>query len=200
MRLWARGRRVLPLAVCLFLLVLAGSAVGERSAVVPVVLGTGGGSIRLAGLVPLLWAAVVADAFAGRGQAAEIRSSRRLGVLDAAYLCGVSAVAALVLARFATVGAPALSGAGAVLIASGLACAVTLRRGPGDGVFAVCALLVGTSVYAMDAPGARYIRVFQPDGDLRWSIACGLLLTAMACWLLLSNRIRTRFRPTERIG
>lgn len=199
MRLWIRSRRVLPLAVALLILVIAGSMAGRRGAVVPVVFGAGGGSLGLASFVPLLWAAGVADAFAGRGQAAEVRPARRLLILDAVLLVGASALAAATFACFATVTGPALYGVGPVLIASAVACATTLRRGVGGGIFAVCVLLLSTSVYAIDAPASGFVRVFQPDGDVWWSFVCGVVGCAVAVWLLLSNRVRTQFRPTEQL-
>lgn len=181
MTLWARSRRLPVLLIAVLVLAVVDALLGERVVTVPSVVGAGASTMLVSAFLPLLWAAVLADSFASRCQGVEVRPSRHLAVLDVTLL--VVAVAGAAYAH-----APAV---GPVLVLSGLACAVTLRRGSAAGVFGATAVVLGTTLYGLGAPGARYIRVLQADGDPTWSCVLGVSLCVVACGPLLTDRIGT---------
>ncbi len=198
MILWVRTRRVGGLV--LGLVGLGGLAVvlGPRSLAVPALFGSAASTVLLAAILPLLWAAVLADAFAARTQAVEVRPCLRLRLLDVGLFLVAAAVAAAVLQE--TLAAAGSYGAlGPVLIVSGLACCATLWRGAGPAVFVVTALLLGTTAYGVDAPAARYIRVLQVDGVAWWSFSCGAVLCLLACTALLKRRVGSQLGATHRL-
>jgi hypothetical protein len=49
---------------------------------------------------------------------------------------------------------------------------------------ATTALLLVTSSYSPRLEAARFVRVLQPDGDIAWSLALGILLVAMTVGVL----------------
>jgi hypothetical protein len=148
-------------------------------------------------LTPLLWGIAVADAFAPRRTSIEARPAVRLAQVDVAFLVLIAVVAGWSFALFATPAGATGFGFGSMSIASGLACGVTLRSGPGSGSFAVAALVLTTAVYGIDAPASRYVRLFEPDAPLWWSVGWGVLLLGWSCGLLVTDRVRTEFRKGD---
>jgi hypothetical protein len=51
-----------------------------------------------------------------------------------------------------------------------------VRRGSGTGILVTTVLVLLTFSYGVSAPGADYVRVLQPDGDVVWSLAVGVAL------------------------
>jgi hypothetical protein len=199
MGLWSRIRRVWLLVLVLALLSVVGVAMSQRTVALPAFFGSGTSSVSLRSFLPFPWSIAVADAFATRGQAVEARPARRMGWADAGLFVASVLAAALSFWAFDPTGGRELAAVAPVLILSGLSCVGTLRAGPASGALAVTVLLLVTTLYAMNAPGARFVRVLQPDGCGPWSLVIGALLCALACWLLLTNQVTTRLGATERL-
>jgi hypothetical protein len=171
---------------------------------VPALFGGGAGFVFLRTYLPLVWAAAVADSFAGRGLSVEARPllllrgpTSRLGLHDAGLFVVSSATAA---ALFSGLTSPGSSGVGPVLVLSGVTCIATLRAGPAVGAFASTMLMLLTSVYPRTAPASRFIHILQPDGEPAWSTTCGVVVCLVAAGLLAANAARTRFRAADASG
>jgi len=190
---WLTTRRAVPLVIWLALLTGIGVLLGSRSTALPTVFGGRGSSVLLSGFLPMFWAAVLADTFGSRTQGVEGRPARRLGLLDVGLFLGVTGAAAVLYAGVVVAG-PWVDGVGPLLITSGTAVVVSVRRTAASAVFVVCAVVLGTSVYGVDAPGARFVRLLQGDGDPRSSFAVGILVCGAGCWVLASTRVNTRLR------
>jgi hypothetical protein len=207
MVLWARSRRVLVQATVLAAALVVGTFLGERTGVMPTLFGSGAHRVLLTAFLPLAWAAAVADGFATRGQAIEARarpmanvSTSRRAVLDAGLFIGAAVLAAFSFATFVVVTGPPLSGVGPVLVLSGVACIATLLGGPADGVLAASVLVIVTTVYGITAPASSYVRILQADGDLTWSITCGVALCGAATVLLLTDKATVRLGGSEGVN
>lgn len=188
--LWLRVRRVALLLVALVATAAVSRLLASSTVAFPVLVGTGTGGALLATFVPLLWAAALSDAFASRTWSLEARPRVAVVAMDLVlYLLAVMA-SALVYAGTVVVGGPAVTGMGPVLILSAVVTVVTLRRGRRSASAGAAGLVLMTTVYALDAPGARYVRVLQVDGDPWWSLGCGLVGTALTCAVLATGRVR----------
>lgn len=198
MTLWLRARRAWWLIVALLAMLTLDALVGGISLSVPALFGGGASFVFLRTYLPLLWAAAIADAFAGRGLSVEARPMllaripvSRLGLHDASAFVVASALTAALFSGF-VVGE--FSGAGPVLVLSGVTCIATLRAGPAVGVFASTMLMMLTSTYPRTAPGARFIHILQPDGQPTWSTMCGVLACLIAAGMLATDNAVTRLR------
>ena len=170
---WLRVRRVWVIVETLAVLAVLMSAWGDRTIVVPTVIGGGTDAIVSSALAPWGWTVIVAYVFACHGTGAEARPVRRLWVLDAALVTAMSVVASGVFV--ATGSGEALAQVAAhVLLVSGLTVAVTVCRGPGTAALVTTGLVLLTFSYGVAAPGAEQVRVLQPDGDLVWSLGVGV--------------------------
>lgn len=193
------------LALTLLAILVLGSFFGQRAIIVPSFFGGGSSGVLASTFLPLAWAAAVADGFGARCQSVEARPSgslpglSRLGIFDASLFSAVVAIAAISYSIVVVVSGSALAGTGPMLVLSGVSCVATLRAGPAAGALAASALLIVTTVYGAAAPAAQYVRILQPDGDPLWSLACGLVVCAVACWLLLTDRVATQLSATERL-
>ena len=195
MRPWLRTRH---------LWVFAGTAVacavglgvlqGGRIAV-PIVLGRDGVALWST-FLPLAWAIAVADCFSSKLQSAEIRPSQRVLALDTALLLVMAATGVAVFSTLAGPHESATAAAGHVLAMTGIACSFTLVGGPGLGVLVSSGLLIATTFYAVDAPGGRYVRVFQPDGAPAVALLVGVLACLVAGALILGDRAQVRLGAT----
>lgn len=198
MTLWVRARRAWWLIVALLAMLTLDAMVGGISLSVPALFGGGASFVFLRTYLPLLWAAAIADAFAGRGLSVEARPMlwaripvSRLGLLDAASFVVASALTAALFSGFAS---GEFSGTGPVLVLSGVTCIATLRAGPAIGVFASTMLMMLTSTYPRTAPGARFIHILQPDGQPTWSMMCGVVACLIAGGMLATDSAVTRLR------
>jgi hypothetical protein len=200
-RLWIRARRAWWLVAALVVMLGLDGLVGGLSMSVPALFGGGAGVVFLRTYLPLVWAAAIADAFAGRGLSIEARPMplgelppSRLGLHDACLFVVASSVTA---ALFSGLSSSGFLGAGPVLVLSGVTCIWTLRAGPAVGVFVSTMLVLLTSTYPRTAPGSRFVHVLQPDGEPAWSLALGIVLSLMAAGLLATTSVRTRLRASE---
>lgn len=201
MTLWLRARRPWWMVAALALMLVLDRAVGGLSLSVPALFGGGADFVFLRTYLPLVWAAAIADSFAGRASSIEARPASvaglpvpRLGLHDAALFVVASTASA---ALFAASSSGGFWGAGPVLVLSGVTCVATLRAGPAVGAFASTMLVLLTSVYPRTAPAARFVHILQPDGEPSWSTACGVLVCLAACAMLATHAVRTRFRAAE---
>ena len=205
-KLWARARRLPVVVSTLIVILVVGGTVGDRGVALPTLIGSGNGMAMVATLLPLAWAAALADGFAARGQALEGRPTglgtsplSRLGLVDATLFLSAVAVAAVSFSTIVVVRGSVLGGVGPVLVLSGVSCVRTLQAGAGQGILAASVLLMITTAYGTTAPGSQFVRLLQPDGDAAWSFVCGLALCSVAWWLLLTNRVTTRLEASERL-
>jgi len=175
--------------------------VGELALSVPALFGGGVNFVFLRTYLPLIWAAAIADSFAGRGLSIEARPTllasmpvSRLGLLDAGLFVVASSTAAVLFSGLQPGG---LSAVAPVLVLSGVACIGTLQAGPAVGAFASTMLMLLTSIYPRNAPAARFIHILQPDGEPAWSTACGFVVCLAAAGMLATNSALTRLRAAE---
>lgn len=194
---WIRTRRAGLLVLAVLCVAGVGVAAGAHRVTVPTYFGVEGNDLLIATFLPVLWGAAVADIWGSCRQACEVRPTGRLRRGDTLLFVLGSLAGAVGFSVAVGQRLSAVDGVGPILIASGLACAVTLWLGPGAGVFTVSTLVLFTSVYAINAPQARYVRVFQSDGDQTWSLTCGLTAMAIAIWILLTDRVAMRLGSTE---
>lgn len=201
MMLWIRARRVWWLVVALVLMVGLERLVGGLSLSVPALFGGGANFVFLRTYLPLIWAAAIADAFAGRGLSVEARPASlvrmpgsRLGLHDAGLFVVATSVAAVLFSGLASGGG---AGVGPVLVLSGVTCIGTLRAGPAVGVFVSTMLMLLTSFYPRTAPASRFVHILQPDGEAAWSLAVGLVVALAAAGLLVTDAAVTRLRAAE---
>lgn len=187
MLLYCRARRCGLLVGAILFLALALVLLRGRALLVPTVVGGGVAPLAWSTLLPLAWAAVVCAAFEGVGHQVEWRPGRRLHLLDAGiFLCGAAALtAALSLAASSEVFAALVAHA---LLVSGLATVVTVVRDAATGMLVMTALFLATTSYNPRLPGAAYVRVLQPEGDVVFSLVVALALTALAVVALLMPR------------
>ena len=170
---WFRVRRAWVMVETIALLAVLMVAGGDHTVAVPTVIGGGTGAIVWSTFVPLGWAAVVAYAFEHHGTDAEARPVRRLWAFDIALVAVMSGLAAGVFAVTGS-GETLAQVAAHVLLVSGLTAGVTVCRGSGTGILGTTVLVLLTFSYGVSAPGADYVRVLQPDGDVVWSFAVGV--------------------------
>ncbi len=171
---------------------------------VPALFGGGANFVFLRTYLPLIWAAAIADSFAGRGLSIEARPmmlmslpASRLGLHDACLFVVASSTAA---ALFSGLPSGGLSGVGPVLVLSGVTCIGTLRAGPAVGAFASTMLMLLTSFYPRTAPGSRFIHILQPDGELAWSTTIGIVVCLTAAALLATNSALTKLPAADVSG
>lgn len=198
MMLWMRARHIWWMGAALVTMLALDALVGGVSLSVPALFGGGASFVFLRTYLPLLWAAAIADTFAGRGLSVEARptpSARlpasRLGLLDAFLFLIASSITATLFSGFPS---DELAGVGPVLVLSGVTCMATLRAGPAVGVFTNTMLMLLTSVYPRTAPAARFIHILQPDGQPVWSMTCGVVGCLAAAGMLATNSAVTRLR------
>lgn len=201
MMLWIRARRVWWMVAALVLMLGLDRLVGGLSLSVPTLFGGGANFVFLRTYLPLIWAAAIADSFAGRVLSIEARPMflvsvpvSRLGLLDACLFVVASSMTAALFSGFPSGG---LSGMGPVLVLSGVTCIGTLRAGPAVGTFASTMLMLLTSFYPRTAPGSRFIHILQPDGELAWSTTLGIVVGLAAAGFLVTNSALTRLRAAE---
>ena len=191
------------MAAALALMVGLDRLVGGVSLTVPALFGGGADFVFVRTYLPLIWAAAIADSFAGRCLSVEARPLpfvsvpvSRLGIYDATLFLVASSTVALV----SVAPSGEWSEVGPVLVLSGVTCIGTLRAGPAVGIFTSTMLMLLTSVYPQVAPGSRFIHVLQPDGEVAWSLGCGIAVGVAAVALLATNSARTRLRVAEASG
>jgi len=196
MVLWMRVRRTWVLAGSLALFCLVLQFGGHKQILVPTVIGGGGSAVVWASFLPLGWAVAICLAYEGLGAQAEDRPKRRLVVFDSLLFVCATALLLLVLA----VAGPHQDARAHLvthaLILSGLAAAVTARVNANSGIMAATVLLLVTSSYSPYLAAAEYIRILQPEGNLRLSFTLGVILFAAATWLM-ARRDRRRFGDIE---
>lgn len=204
MMLWIRARRPWWMVAALVLMLGLDRLVGGLALSVPALFGGGANFVFLRTYLPLIWAAAIADSFAGRGLSIEARPLllvkvpvSRLGLHDAGLFVVASSITA---ALFSGQQSGGLSGVGPVLVLSGVTCIGTLRAGPAMGAFASTMLMLLTSLYPRTAPASRFIHILQPDGEPAWSTTCGIVVCLAAAGMLATNSALTRFRAAEVSG
>ena len=198
MSLWLRVRRLHVVGIGLVLLAAACRILGARHVEVPTVIGGGAQALFWVSFLPQLWASVLCLSLASVGAQAELRCRPRLPVLDAGLFATAVCAACLVLM---TSGAFDASGrehiVGHVLVTCGLAVSVLVVLGPGRGILAATALLLMTSSYSPRLMGAVYVRLLQPDGDVRVPLVSGGVLCVLALLLLAAPRTSSRRQDEE---
>lgn len=201
MMLWIRARRAWWMVAALVVMLGLDRLLGGLALSVPALFGGGVNFVFLRTYLPLIWAAAIADSFAGRGLSIEARPTllasvpvSRLGLLDAGLFVVASSITAVLFSGLQPGG---LSAVAPVLVLSGVACIGTLRAGPAVGAFASTMLMLLTSVYPRTAPAARFIHILQSDGEPAWSTTCGIVIGLAAAGLLATNSALTRLRAAE---
>ncbi|MEZ5094585.1 hypothetical protein [Nocardioides sp.] len=186
MSTWLRVRHVPTLCLVALLCLLLAGAVGGRQLLLPVVVGNEGRAVWST-FLPLVWAMAVCDAFATTGQGVEARPGRRLRSADSLLFAGCCTIGVVVFLPGAG-SVPPLATAGHVLTLTGLAGLVTLWRGAGAGALATTSLLIVTTLYGVQAPLGRLVRVLQPDGSTAAAWVVGTALCAGTVLTLLRHR------------
>lgn len=206
MTLWFRTRRVHWWSVTIVATVLIGLYCGDRSLSLPSIFGIGGSNAFIETFLPLPWVAASADGLAGRIQAIEARPAllprgriSRLAAIDTGWLAVQTVVACGVFAFLLTPPGGSAGYVAPVLVLSGLTAVVTLLGGPGLAVFCASALVMFSSLWAMNAPAARYLRILEPDGSHWWAATWGVLWCGLAALMLLTDRVNTRLSRAEGI-
>lgn len=203
MILWLRTRHVAVLVGAGAATAALGLLIGHTRVSAASFVG-GAEPVTMATFLPIIWAAAWADVFAARIQAVEARPVvlPRLGVgrqalLDVGLFVVGTLVADLTLGWFAPQDGAAYGGVGRVLVLAGMTTAVTLRKGPGLAVYLSCFLLLFTTVYPGNAPGAGFIRILQADGVTWWTLSIGAGLAGFSCWCLLLDRVQIRLSAAD---
>jgi hypothetical protein len=182
--LWLRVRRRWVLAGAFGVLALGLVILGDRSGALPTVIGGGSNNLLWSSLIPLAWAAALAYSFDSKAATVETRPGHRLIRLDTALFVATTAGVDLLFLGVGAVSGPTLGVVAHVMILSGLACSLTLLAGAGAGIMGATALLLLTSSYNPRLEGARYVRVLQPEGALRWSLLLAMTLVGLAIYLM----------------
>lgn len=199
MSAWWRTRRAWWALVALGLCAPAAYVLQTRALVLPIAFGADGLVLGTT-FLPLIWSLAVADCFASKSQAVEVRPARRLLVADVALLTGFALAAATTFAFFAGPHQAATGAAGHALLLTGVAVVIAMRAGTGPAALVMCALLMTTTLYGLDAPGGRYVRVLQPDGDPTWAFLVGGVSIAAAIVMCIAGATKTRLGATHRFN
>lgn len=199
MILWARQRRLLLLGGVVVVLGAGALGLGATTVSLPAIIGSST-TLPVASFLTLLWAVALAEGLGSATQAVEARPASRVALLDTALLLAGTVLAALVFVALGRTVEPTLASVAHVLVMSGLAASLTLRLGPAPAVLACSTLLVATAPYGPDAPAGAYVRLVQPDGDVVFSLAVGVVLCAAAAALLLTRRVTVRLGRDAGLG
>lgn len=183
---WMRVRHVPVLCLVALACLLLAHAVGDHRLLMPVVVGNEGKSLWST-FLPLVWAMAICDAFATTGEGVEARPGLRTRVADSLLFVGSCVLGASIFLPGADPVQP-IATAGHVLTLTSLACLVTLMRGAGAGALAASSLLIITTLYGVQAPAGRIVRVLQPDGSVTAAWSLGIVLAAVTLVTLLRHR------------
>lgn len=197
MMLWLRVRRAWELLAGCLLMVLAVTVLSGEGFALPAVFGSLN-VVQWTTFVPLAWSMAVADVLSAKTQAVEARVGGHvarfdLGLFLAATLAGCLAFAGVQ----AVSGADISTAIAQVLIMTGLAGTLTLRRGPAAAVLGCAGVVVVSTPYGPDAFLGQYIRVLQDDGNPWWALAVGVVLCVAASILVATRRVRVNLSGAE---
>jgi hypothetical protein len=189
MILWLRLRRVEVLVAAISALAVALQVAGERHVIIPTVIGGGSSMMSWSVLMPLAWAAALCSSFESTAGQVESRANPRVGRLDCLLFTAstVAVTGTFIFTATASAGGKALISAH-LLVLAGLAVSGTALFGAGVGALLATSLVLATCSYSPSMPGARFVRVLQPDGEPLWSLAVGITLCMGALVLLVTGR------------